>query len=171
MAEVQDQSPVAGAASPAETTPAQVMSFRDAPLYDGPVVPLAEFGATSNTAAVRLDPGDDARALIPYLAGLRLIEVAFPKYRDGRGYSSARILREAGYAGELRAAGDVLLDQVVFLRRVGFDSLAPARPLDAAAVATALARFPYVYQKAADAKVPVWALREGSASADEPRRG
>jgi uncharacterized protein (DUF934 family) len=161
VTDVQDQSPVADAAPPPETAPAQVLSFRDAALYDGPVVPLAEFGAASNTAAVRLDPGDDARALLPHLAGLRLIEVSFPRYRDGRGYSSAAILRAAGYTGELRAAGDVLLDQMVFLRRVGFDSFAPAQPLDPNAVAAALARFPFVYQKAADDKVPVWALRHG----------
>lgn len=161
MSEVQDQSPVAGAAPPLETAPAQVLSFRDGALYDGPVVAFAEFTAMSNSAAVRVDPGDDARALLPHLAGLRLIEVSFPRYRDGRGYSAARILREAGYAGELRAAGDVLLDQVVFLRRVGFDSLAPAASLDRAAVDTALARFPFVYQKAADARVPVWTLRNG----------
>ncbi len=161
MAEVQDQAAVAGAPSPPETAAAAVLSFRAQPLYDGPVVPLVEFTSASNTAAVRLDPGDDARALLPHLAGLRLIEVAFPKYRDGRGYSAAAILRAAGYAGELRAAGDVLLDQVVFMRRVGFDSLAPATPLDRAAVDAALARFPFVYQPAADGRTPVWALRHG----------
>ena len=161
MTIVQDQSPVADASPPPETGLANVLSFRAAPLYAGPVVPLAEFGAASNTAAVRLDPGDDARALLPHLAGLRLIEVSFPKYRDGRGYSTAAILRAAGYAGELRAAGDVLLDQVVFLRRVGFDSFAPATPLDPAAVDVALARFPFVYQPAADGRVSVWALRHG----------
>ena len=160
MSDVQDQSPVAGAAPPPETvTP--VLSFRDAPLYDGPVVALADFTATSNTAAVRLDPGDDARTLLPHLAGLRLIEIAFPKYRDGRGYSTARILREAGYTGELRAAGDVLVDQIAFMRRVGFDSFAPAQPLDPAGVAAALARYDFVYQKAADGRPPVWALRHG----------
>lgn len=161
MSDVQDQSAVADAQPPPETGAVQVFSFREGPAYSGPVVALAEFGAGSNTAAVRLDPGDDARALFPYLATLRLIEVTFPRFRDGRGYSSARILREAGFTGELRAAGDVLLDQLVFLRRVGFDSLAPARPLDPVAVAAVLARFPFVYQKAADGAVPVWALRHG----------
>ena len=170
MTDVQDQSPVAGAAAPPETAPAQVLSFRDAPLYDGPVVPLAEFSVASNTAAVRVDPGDDARALVPHLAGLRLIEVSLPKYRDGRGYSAAAILRAAGYTGELRAAGDVLLDQIVFLRRVGFDSFAPARPLDRVAVNAALARFPFVYQAAADGKPPVWALRH-AVDASGPRHG
>ncbi len=170
MTDVQDQSPVADAAPPPETAPAQVLSFRDAPLYDGPVVALADFTTASNSAAVRLDPGDDARALLPHLAGLRLIEVSFPKYRDGRGYSSAAILRAGGYTGELRAAGDVLLDQIVFMRRVGFDSLAPAKPLDRAAVDTALARFPFVYQPAADGQVPVWALRQAH-DANGPRDG
>ena len=169
MSVVQDQSPVADAPPPPETGLANVLSFRAGALYDGPVVPLAEFTVRSNTAAVRLDPGDDARALIPHLAGLRLIEVSFPKYRDGRGYSAARILREASYTGELRAAGDVLLDQIVFLRRAGFDSFAPAAPLDRAAVDVALARFPFVYQKAADAQVPVWTLRADRAS--NPRDG
>ena len=160
MVDVQDQSPVAGTPPPPETV-ANILSFREGALYDGPVVALAEFSAASNTAAVRIDPGDDARALLPHLSGLRLIEVSFPKYRDGRGYSSAQILRAAGYAGELRAAGDVLLDQMVFLRRAGFDSFAPAVALDRAAVEVALARFPFVYQPAADGKAPVWALRHG----------
>jgi uncharacterized protein (DUF934 family) len=52
------------------------------------------------------------RAPDPHLDRLALVEVAFPKFRDGRGYSSARILREAGYTGELRAQGDVLVDQI-----------------------------------------------------------
>lgn len=162
MDDVQDQSPVANAAPPPETGAAtSVISFRDGPTYDGPVVALAAFTPTSNTAAVRLDPGDDARALLPHVGTLRLIEIAFPKYRDGRGYSSARMLREAGYTGELRAAGDVLVDQVFFMRRVGFDSFASAKPLDPARVDAALTRYEYVYQKAADGRPPVWALRHG----------
>jgi len=162
MVDVQDQTPVGGASPPPETGPTTpVISFRDGPTYEGPVVVLADYRANSNTAAVRINAGEDARALIPHLGELRLIEVAFPKYRDGRGYSSARILREAGYTGELRAAGDVLVDQVRFMRRVGFDSLAPAKPLDMAAVDRALKRFDYVYQKAADGQPPVWALRHG----------
>ncbi len=52
-------------------------------------------------------------------------------FRDGRGYSSARILREAGYTGELRAVGDVLVDQIFLMRRCGFDSFAPDKPFDA----------------------------------------
>jgi uncharacterized protein (DUF934 family) len=92
---------------------------------------------------------------------LALIEIAFPKFRDGRGYSSARILREAGYAGELRAQGDVLVDQIAFMKRCGFDSFAPEASLNPEAVERALSTYDQFYQKAADAAVPVWKLRHG----------
>jgi uncharacterized protein (DUF934 family) len=130
-------------------------------IHEEPAVTLDAFLDQSNATAVRLEPGEDARALIPYLDRLALIEIAFPTFRDGRGYSSARVLREAGYAGELRAEGDVLVDQVPFMRRCGFDSFAPAKPLNEAAVEAALARYEHVYQSAADAGVPVWKLRHG----------
>jgi uncharacterized protein (DUF934 family) len=125
-----------------------------------PIVTLAEFEG-SNATAVRIEPGDDARALIPHLDRLTLVEVTFPKFRDGRGYSSARILREAGYTGELRAAGDVLVDQVPFMKRCGFDSFAPDAPLDQAVVDKLTTIYDHVYQGAADAGVPVWKLRHG----------
>jgi uncharacterized protein (DUF934 family) len=126
-----------------------------------PAVTLDAFFDQSNAAAVRLEPDDDARALIPHLDRLALIEIAFPKFRDGRGYSSARILREAGYTGELRAQGDVLVDQIAFMKRCGFDSFAPEGSLNQADVDAALSRFEHVYQGAADAAVPVWKLRHG----------
>jgi uncharacterized protein (DUF934 family) len=124
-----------------------------------PVVNMETFLGETNATAVRIEPGEDPRALLPHLDRLSLIEIAFPKFRDGRGYSSARILREAGYKGEMRAAGDVLVDQIAFMRRCGFDAFAPEVPLDEAVVATCLARYPDVYQAAADDKVPVWKLR------------
>jgi uncharacterized protein (DUF934 family) len=161
MVDVQDQAAVAGALTPAlDDAPAR-LRFRDDAPFDSPLVTLSDFLANSNVAAVRLEPADDARALLPHLGRLRLIEVAFPKYRDGRGYSTARILRESGYTGELRAAGDVLVDQLRFMRRVGFDSFAPAAPLDRARLERALSRYDFVYQKAADGAAPVWALRHG----------
>jgi uncharacterized protein (DUF934 family) len=129
--------------------------------HEEPAVTLDAFLDQSNATAVRLEPDEDARALIPYLDRLALIEIAFPTFRDGRGYSSARVLREAGYKSELRAEGDVLVDQVPFMRRCGFDSFAPAKPLNEVAVASALARYAHVYQCAADAGVPVWKLRHG----------
>ena len=126
-----------------------------------PAVTLDAFLDQSNATAVRLEPGEDARALIPYLDRLALIEVAFPSFRDGRGYSAARILREAGYRGELRAQGDVLVDQIAFMRRCGFDSFSPETPLNESAVAEAFARYDNVYQRAADGRVPIWKLRHG----------
>jgi uncharacterized protein (DUF934 family) len=126
-----------------------------------PAVTLDAFLDQSNATAVRLEPDDDARALIPFLDRLSLIEIAFPKFRDGRGYSSARILREAGYSGELRAQGDVLVDQIAFMKRCGFDSFAPESSLNQVDVEAAISRFEHVYQSAADATVPVWKRRHG----------
>ena len=104
---------------------------------------------------------EPAVTLDAFLDRLALIEVAFPAFRDGRGYSAARILREAGYDGELRAAGDVLVDQLPHMRRCGFDAFAPDKPLDPAAVERALGRYSDVYQKAADGRAPAWKLRHG----------
>lgn len=125
-----------------------------------PVVALAAF-VESNATAVRIEPGEDARALLPHLGRLSLVEIAFPSFRDGRGYSAARILREAGYTGELRAQGDVLVDQLTSMRRCGFDAFAPSAPLNPATVARVLSVYPHSYQAAADAATPIWKLRHG----------
>lgn len=137
------------------------LRFRDDEALEQPAVTLDSFLEQSNATAVRLEPDEDARLLIPHLDRLSLVEIAFPKFRDGRGYSSARILREAGFKGELRAQGDVLVDQIGFMRRCGFDSFAPEAPLNETVVAETLARYDHVYQAAADAAVPVWKLRHG----------
>jgi uncharacterized protein (DUF934 family) len=161
MADNQDQVAVAGAPSPAlDDAPAR-LRFRDDAPFESPIAPLADFLSGGTFAAVRIEPGDDIRSLVPHLERLKLVEIAFPKFRDGRGYSSARILREAGFAGEVRAAGDVLVDQIGFMRRVGFDSFAPNAPLDLKVVEATLDRYAYVYMKAADGRQPVWALRHG----------
>lgn len=148
---------------------ANLLRFRNDGTHDEPAVTLDAFLAgQSNAGAVRLEAGDDARALLPHLGQLALIEVGFPTYRDGRGYSAARVLREAGYTGELRAAGDVLVDQLAFMRRCGFDSFAPDAPIDPAALARALARYTDHYQPAADDAMPVWRKRHGSGSQAAP---
>lgn len=70
-----------------------------------------------------VEPGQDIQAIAPDLASVALVVVAFPKFTDGRGYSLARRLRgDYGFAGELRAAGDILFDQLQLLMRCGFDS-------------------------------------------------
>lgn len=140
---------------------ADALRFRDDPVHEEPAVTLDAFLGQSNATAVRLESGDDARQLIPYLDRIALIEIAFPRFRDGRGYSAAKILREAGYKGELRAEGDVLVDQILFMRRCGFDSFAPQHPLDPEVVKASLDRYAYFYQGAADDAVPVWKLRHG----------
>ncbi len=133
--------------------------FRDDESVGDPGVTVDAFGAQSNAAAVRLEPGDEARDLLPHLERLRLIEINFPVYGDGRGYTAARVLREAGYTGELRAVGDVLVDQVAFMRRCGFDAFAPEAPLDPADAQAAFERYPAVYQHTPDGRVPIWAKR------------
>ena len=132
----------------------------DAPVTD-PVAPFASFSEQTNAAAVRIEPGDDARVLLPFLGQLKLIEVNFPAFTDGRGNSAARILREAGYQGELRAVGDVLVDQLPALRRCGFDSFAPQAVLDPADAEAALSRWADVYQATGDGRVPIWKKRHG----------
>jgi len=136
-----------------------VLRFRDDPVPDEPAVSLDAFLDQTNAASVRLEAGDDVRRLAPVLGRVRLVEVDFPKFRDGRGFSSARVLREMGYTGEVKATGDVLVDLVYFMRRCGFDSFAPNVPFNDADVQATLTRYPYVYQDAADAAVPIWRLR------------
>jgi uncharacterized protein (DUF934 family) len=137
------------------------LRFRDDPLPDEPAVSLDAFLEQSNAFSVRIEAGDDVRLLIPHLDRVKLVEIDFPKFRDGRGFSSARILREAGYTGEIKATGDVLVDLLFFMRRCGFDSFAPDKPIDRADAEAALSRYPHVYQHAADDLVPIWKLRHG----------
>lgn len=139
------------------------LRFRNDEPSDEPSVTLDAFVAgPGNATAVRIEAGDDARELLPHLDRLALVEIAFPSYRDGRGYSAARILREAGYRGELRAQGDVLVDQLFFMRRCGFDSFAPEKPLDPTVLARSLSRYDAVYQRASDGRSPVWAARHSA---------
>ncbi|BAV64038.1 DUF934 domain-containing protein [Sphingobium cloacae] len=137
----------------------EFLTFRDGDAAQEPAVTVESFTGQSNSTAVRIEAGEDARELLPYLDRLSLVEVNFPAYTDGRGYSAARILREAGYQGELRAVGDVLVDQIVPMRRCGFDSFRPDKALDDDAVQRALNRYADVYQKTVDGRRPVWAKR------------
>lgn len=138
---------------------AEMLRYRDDEPVDHPAVTVDSFVDQSNAAAVRIEPGDDARDLLPHLGRLALVEVNFPAFGDGRGYSSARILREAGYEGELRAVGDVLVDQLAYMRRCGFDAFEPDQQLDKDDVTAAFERWPEVYQNAADTRTPIWSKR------------
>lgn len=80
--------------------------------------------ASLDRLGVEVLPGETIDALLPFLDRLPLIALAFPAFNDGRSYSKAQLLRSRhGYGGELRAAGDVLIDQVAYMLRCGFSSL------------------------------------------------
>ena len=139
-----------------------LLRFRDDPAPDKPGVTLDAFLDQKDATSVLLEAGDDVRALLPVLERVRLVEIDFPRFRDGRGFSSASILREAGYTGEIRAVGDVLVDLLFFMRRCGFDSFEPDIPFDPVAVEAALSRYPGAYQSATDDLTPIWALRQSA---------
>jgi uncharacterized protein (DUF934 family) len=137
------------------------LRFRDDAAADEPAVSLDAFLEQEEADSVRIEAGEDITVLFPHLSRVRLIEVDFPKFRDGRGFSTARMLREAGYTGEIKATGDVLVDLIFFMRRCGFDSFAPDKPIDLADAEAALTRWEHVYVPAADDRVPIWKLRHG----------
>ncbi|MBR9835037.1 MAG: DUF934 domain-containing protein [Alphaproteobacteria bacterium] len=112
---------------------------------------------------VRLAPEDDPSDLVPYLDRLALIEVSFPKYTDGRGYSQAQLLRRRyGYSGELRAVGHVLRDQILYMNRSGFDAFETSRA-DLSQILEALSEYSGFYQPAADRNRSVFARRHEKA--------
>ena len=136
----------------------------DAPLPDdGPVLLTAQRFLADADELLQRDaaigviwPNDRKVAeLAPWIDRLSLIALVFPKFKDGRAYSQARLLRERyGFRGELRATGDVLRDQFQFLLRAGFDALEVKKPADANAFAQAAARFSVFYQPSADGRPP-----------------
>ena len=104
-----------------------------------------------------VQPGDDVLRLHGTLDGVDMIAVVFPKFTDGRGYSSARLLRDRlGWRGELRAIGDVLPDQVFFMRRVGFDAFDLADGKSPETALEQLKTFSVTYQAAADTDRPLF---------------
>ena len=92
--------------------------------------------------------------LVPYLDRLAAVALVFPTFRDGRAYSQARLLRERyGYQGELRAIGQVLRDQFVFMQRAGFDAFEVKKQIDAEAFAATVKRYSVFYQPTGDGRV------------------
>lgn len=124
---------------------------------------LAERDALAGRNAplgVRLKSDQRIEAIAPDLGTLSLVALDFPNLNDGRHFTTARLLRERhGFAGEVRATGQVLRDQLFFMARCGFDAfeLAPGR--DATAAGHAFGEFSGVYQPAADGRAPIPALR------------
>ena len=92
--------------------------------------------------------------LVLYLDRLAAVALVFPTFRDGRAYSQARLLRERhGYDGELRATGQVLRDQFVFMSRAGFDAFEVKKDADAEAFAETMKRYSVFYQPTGDGRV------------------
>ena len=84
---------------------------------------VSETPPSPDERIVRLEPADDPAAVAGELATASRVEVNFPKFGDGRGFSTARLLRERyGYKGELRAVGQITRDHLFFLESVGFDA-------------------------------------------------
>lgn len=138
----------------------------------GPVLlPLAvwlarrsELLACPDRHGVWLDSHEDPAALAGDFARLTLIGVNFPRFTDGRAYSIARLLRERHhYAGEIRALGDVLHDQLFFMQRCGFDAFALRADKDIEKALTGLRVFSEAYQAAVDQPLPLFLRRGGTA--------
>jgi uncharacterized protein (DUF934 family) len=140
----------------------------DAPIpSDVPViVPAARFLAEAADIARRTAPtgvlwpnNRKVVELAPHIDKLALVALVFPTFRDGRAYSQARQLRETyGFRGELRATGDVLRDQFMFLLRAGFDAFEVKKDADVAAFASEIARHTVFYQPTGDGRLAAaWA--------------
>jgi uncharacterized protein (DUF934 family) len=137
------------------------------------IVPLSRLAAGHDEVAartaplgVRLDAGELAEDAAPHLGLVCLVAVTFAKFRDGRGFSTARALRERyGFTGEIRALGHTLPDQYRFLLRCGFTTVAVPEGRDPAAWTAALGRIGLAYQRAPDGAAPVSLLRRRLAGA------
>ena len=139
----------------------------DAPQGAALLVPLSRWlahapalRARAGRLGVLLEPSDDPAAIADDLQTLALIAVRFPLFNDGRGYSIARTLRQRyGWQGELRAVGDVLRDQLFFMRRCGFNAYALREDHDPHAALASLRDFSEVYQAATDQPLPLFRRR------------
>jgi uncharacterized protein (DUF934 family) len=135
----------------------------DAPIPDDvPVlIPAARFLADAGEIVARAAPigvlwpnNRRVAEFAPHLDKLALVALAFPTFRDGRAYSQARLLREHyGFRGELRATGDILRDQFMFLMRAGFDAFEVKKDADADAFAEAVKRYSVFYQPTGDGRL------------------
>jgi uncharacterized protein (DUF934 family) len=109
---------------------------------------------------VRLESEETVEVLAYDLPRIAVVALAFPKYRDGRAYTSARLLRERyGFQGEVRAVGDVLREQAGFMVRCGFDAFEPADGSTPELWERAAHRFRHVYQRGVDDRPPAFVER------------
>jgi len=143
-----------------------VASLGDVPVGVATIVPLALWQAECDALLARgdigvwLKPSDDPDALAPNIAALPVIAVDFPQFADGRGYSTARLLREKHrFGGELRAIGDVLRDQLYYLQQCGFNAFAVRADRDIADALKGLDDFSNGYQSTVREPRPLFRRR------------
>ena len=133
----------------------------------GAIVSLARFQKERETLlernaplGVRLDSSQSPELLGADANRLSLVVLDFPKFRDGRAFSWARILRtRLGFKGEIRAVGDFLLDQMNYQHRVGFDAWEVSDTFTIAQFQHALTEMTNVYQPSADGRKTIRDLR------------
>jgi uncharacterized protein (DUF934 family) len=119
--------------------------------------------ADGRALGVRIEPHEEVEALAYDLSELSVVALAFPKFRDGRAFSSAHLLRERlGFKGQLRAVGEVLREQAGFMVRCGFDAFEPSDGASTQEWQHAANRHRHVYQRAADHRAPAFVEREGA---------
>jgi uncharacterized protein (DUF934 family) len=136
----------------------------DAPLSEGPsLVSWARVQRDRDALQARADsigvviPNDLSEDDLAGLLSFALIAIEFPKFRDGRGFTFARWLRTRwGYQGELRAVGNVLRDQLLFMHRTGFDSFELTAGRDAHNALEAFGEQSVFYQASTDLPAPLW---------------
>jgi uncharacterized protein (DUF934 family) len=117
--------------------------------------------ARSNSGlGVALDPDHHAEDIANDLAHFSLVALDFPVFRDGRAYSTARLLRDRyDFKGELRATGDVLRDQIFYMHRCGFDAFEVRADRSIEDALKAFEEFSVVYQPGTDEPLPLWRRR------------
>ncbi|MDE2112203.1 MAG: DUF934 domain-containing protein [Alphaproteobacteria bacterium] len=139
-------------------------------LPDGPaVVSLTRFRkdreallARNTPLGVRLKSDESPEALGEDVARLSLVVLEFPKFRDGRAFSWARMLRtRLHFAGEIRATGDFLYDQLAYMTRVGIDAFEVPDAITPELFKRALGEMSNVYQPSADGRKTIRELRAG----------
>lgn len=135
----------------------------DAALPEGKlIVPLARWleNSGNDNLAPWLGSEDEVEKVADQLVQSPLIAINFPTFMDGRGFSSARLLRERyNYRGELRAVGYVIQDQLFYLKRCGFDAFDLREGTDLDAALASLNDFTVSYQAASDSPLPLFRKR------------
>jgi uncharacterized protein (DUF934 family) len=120
----------------------------------------SETPLSPDARVLRLEPADDPAKVAGELAGAARVEVNFPKFGDGRGFTLGRLLRERyGYKGELRAVGQITRDHLFYLESCGFDAFELREGEDAGEAIAAFDVFSESYQASPARPVPLFRRR------------